>query len=282
MKWIIFGLLVPAMAWAEVQPPVSLRLDPSGIQTIAIHPGMDTLLMFPEPVTLIAGNGLTGGEGQGIVHFEQAEDPRLILLRQIQPNQPVLMHVVMATEGYSFRLIGSENPATIIRFIKADEPAPAAVIPEAEVRKELPPVSAERQEQLLKLALGEAVLKARLPSEYQDFRSVPVDAVSELDGLQIRLLRAARFDREDAVVLITEIRDAQGGTLDLAGKEWLIQVGEKRVYRPTHFGIQGDPVQGKLTAAFILIGDGRGSPLHLSPENRFAVTYRQANQPPTP
>jgi hypothetical protein len=282
MKWILITLILPAMVRADPVPPATRQLGPSEIQTVPIHFGMDTLLMFPEPVTLIAGKGLTSGEGQGAVHFQQAENPQWILLRQIQPGIPVLMHVVMGAEGYSFRLVGSDRPASIIRYVKEAQATPAAAIPEAELRHQPSPVGRERQAQLLKLALGEPVLRAKLPEEYSGYRSVASDVTSEIAGLQIRVARVARFNEEDAVAVIADVRSEDGGRVDLASSDWRIQVGENRVYRPNHSAVHGDPDKGRVILAFLLIGDGNGRPLHLSPENRFAITPRQPNPPQTP
>lgn len=283
MKWMLLVLLYPPAVWAEAEPPSVRHLDPSTVHEVAIGSTTDTLLMFPEPVTLIAGKGLTGGEGQGAVQFQQAEDPKLILLRQIRPELPVLMHVVLGEEGYSFRLVKSDKPASILRYVRKDDLVPAAsVIPETEIRKETAPVSKERQAQLLELALGEAALRAKIPDEYTGYRSVAANVKTEEAGFRFNVFRVGRFAQEDAIVVIADVLKTGNSGVDLRSRTPWMRVGDTRFFQPNELKVQQHPDRGRFTAAFLLIGDGKGRPLHLSPDNRFAVTIRQINDPQKP
>ncbi|MBK1884414.1 hypothetical protein JIN85_18500 [Luteolibacter pohnpeiensis] len=277
MKFITLGVFIPTLVFAEVEPPTTWQLNPSKVLTIPIHTEMDTLLMFPQPVTLIAGKGLTQGDGIGIVQYQQAQDARIILLRQIKQEPPVLMHVVMGTEGYSFQLVGSSQPASIIHFKSGEQTAPAVEIPEADARGASGHVDEERQAQLVRLFLGEAVLKAKIPEEYQGYRSVQSNVSTRTGNIEIRVSRVGRFDREDAIVLLAEIRGLSENNPYLSEKGLKITLAENRSYQPNYVKISKDDSSdsGVMKLTLLLIGDGKGSSLHLSPENRFGVTLDQ-------
>ncbi len=281
MKWSALLLSLALLAHGEVMSPGVVRLDPSRIGTIPIHTEVDTLLMFPEAVTLIAGKGMTDGKEPGAVFFQQAENPSLLLLRLLQPDTPVLMHLVMGSEGFSFRLVGSENPASIIRFHTDDGTVPAIEIPEDEVRKQKSEMSWERREQLLQLAIGEQVLRPKIPDEYKDFQSRTSESQTVVNGLQIITTKIARFNSENAIVLLADLENHGKTPLELAPELIGIRVGDSRVFSPSHLQWTERQVQpgAKSQLAVLLLGDGRGKSLPISIENQFSVILRSDSNP---
>jgi hypothetical protein len=102
---------------AEPLPPLALKLNSEIIQPLGLHPKVDLLLVFPEEVTLILGQGLTTGDAPGQVQFQQGDkNPKLVTLRQLDPKADVIMQVVLKEQVFVFRLQPSERPPTSIRF----------------------------------------------------------------------------------------------------------------------------------------------------------------------
>jgi len=106
MKTIIFYLLLISSLAAKPLAPYTLPLSKEKIQSIPLHRGVDTVLIFPEEVESILGNGLTSAtEMQGSVAYQQGQaNPKAIVLRHLDSTSKVLMTVMIGDAAYVFRL----------------------------------------------------------------------------------------------------------------------------------------------------------------------------------
>ena len=95
-KLIVILLLLPLQA--EPLKPMAMKLNADVIQKIPIHSQVQTLLLFPEPVTLVLGEGLSDGKTQGKVQAQLAEDKRVLIVRSIEAQSEVLMQVMVGEE----------------------------------------------------------------------------------------------------------------------------------------------------------------------------------------
>lgn len=263
---------VPAL---EPQPPVDRVLDGNAIQPIAIHTGVDTLLVFPDDVSLVLGKGLTKGEHPGAIHCQQAEDKKLVVLRQLEEGSTVVMQIVMKGEAYAFRLQGSDKPATIIRFHRPGEgKVPKAIeVPEQEALARHKSVGRERQLELLRLAGSSYLLKSRIPGEYKDFQSKGISFSSSTGGLTIETTRVARFASEDATVVFGRIRNNTGKPASLGKLVARVRIGKVLFCPASVFRVkQVELAPGKETTfGAVVIGDGKGNPLHPGLDNIFSL-----------
>ena len=83
---------------------MTVKLNSDEIVKIPIHSRVQTLLLFPEQVTLLIGEGITDGQSEGKVQAQLAEDKRVVVLRSLMPDSTALMQVTVGTEAYAFRL----------------------------------------------------------------------------------------------------------------------------------------------------------------------------------
>lgn len=267
-KLIVILLLLPLQA--EPLKPMAMKLNADVIQKIPIHSQVQTLLLFPEPVTLVLGEGLSDGKTQGKVQAQLAEDKRVLIVRSIEAQSEVLMQVMVGEEAYAFRLQYDEQPASIIRFggakalpkakeVSADQAREGAVFP-----------SEARQRQLLRLAKQANVLQSQLPDEYEGYQAKNFETSSWGKSVSCTLQHVARFPKDHALVvfgMVTNLGE-QPITEGLLG----LQVGKARLYPLPFSGV----IKAGETYRFatLLLGDGAGNPLHLSLENDFKLIFK--------
>lgn len=277
MKPILLFLFVCGLSQAEPQKPADRILDPNATMPVAIHPFATTLLVFPEPVTLIVGAGLSDGSTPGDVHYQHAKNPKQLVLRQLTAGSTVLMQVAMGEQTYAFELSTGENPDNIIRFHQNPVLGPAVELDEEQVRQQMLDVPEERQFQLTRLVEGESVLRPTLAAAYEDYFSTKVSHTSESHGLQVTIHRVARFAQEDAIILVARIENLSSKTIDLTHWQASILVGEQQIaFAPTNLAPSQHiiPPGQQIDCSIVLVGDGRGQRLHLDPrKNRFLLTF---------
>ena len=112
----MFEMLSLLPLHAEPLKPMTMKLNSDEIMKIPLHSRVQTLLLFPEPVTLLIGEGVTDGQSEGKVQAQLAEDKRVVVLRSLEPDSTALMQVMVGTEAYAFRLYHDDQSASIIRF----------------------------------------------------------------------------------------------------------------------------------------------------------------------
>lgn len=270
---IILLILYSNILMSSPRPPMEIILDRNAIHPIPVHTGVDTLLIFPDEVTLLLGHGLTKGEHPGKVHCQQAENKKLVVLRQLEKDGTVLMQVVMGGKAFVFRLEGSDKPASVIRFHLPGQGPPAAEIAANDAGKAKHRLTGERLNELIRLAGEAAFLKSRLPNEYKGFVARRVSMSSSIaEDVTANITGLARFRVEDTLVVLGEIHNTGEKDIRLASKLFL-RVGDKRLYPLSTVKFSSPVIKPGEKVGFkaALVGNGRDRPLHLSLDNRFAI-----------
>jgi len=267
-KLLLLFLLLPLQA--EPLKPMTMKLNPDEIKEVPIHSQVQTLLLFPEPVTLVLGEGISDGKTQGKVQAQLAEDKRVLVLRSIEPQSEVLMQVMVGEEAYAFRLQYDERPASIVRFRGAKALPKAKEVSADQARESAIFPSEARQRQLLRLAKQASVLQSQLPDEYEGYQAKNLEVNTWSESVSCTLQHVARFPKDHALVvfgMVTNLGDEPitKGSLGL-------QVGRARRY-PLPFSGAIKPGE-TYKFATLLLGDGAGNPLHLSLENDFQLTFK--------
>lgn len=258
---------------AEPLKPMTMKLNSVEIVKIPIHSRVQTLLLFPEPVTLLIGEGITDGQSEGKVQAQLAEDKRVVVLRSLGPDTTALMQVMVGTEAYAFRLQYDEQPASIIRFGGGQGFPKAKEVSVEQAQKNFAFPSHSRQHQLIRLAKQANVLKTQLPDEYHGFQSRDFNEVAWGSGVSCTLKHLARFPRDHSMVIFATVTNLSGQPV---GKGSLsLRVGGERSYPLPFSGPKSGPLKhgGSYSFATLLLGDGSGNPLHLSLENDFELTF---------
>lgn len=271
---VMLGLVLPLLA--SPRAPYTLILDPTEIQTIPIHHDLDTLLIFPEEVTTIIGKGLTSGQSPtGTVLYKQGEkNKKTITLRHLDNESTVVMTIMIKDDAFVFRIVPSLEPASVIYLRKSADSYPKArkVTPQETLLNQRP-LSEARKSELLRLSKEAHLLKPQAPQFYAGFSEKTVALTSTHGGLTATLTRLTRFADEDAFLFFGTIRNDGSTSVDLAGRNILLQVGKMRLFRPNKFRSDQRiiPPKSSVKIEGLLIGDGKGSPLHLSLENQFRL-----------
>lgn len=271
-KLLLMLLLLPLQA--EPLKPMTMKLNPDEIKKIPIHSQVQTLLLFPEPVTLVLGEGISDGKTQGKVQAQLAEDKRVLVLRSIEPQSEVLMQVMVGEEAYAFRLQYDERPASIVRFGGAKALPKAKEVSEEQAREEAAFPSNARQRQLVRLARQANVLKSQLPDEYEDYQARDFNTVSWGANFSCSLSHIARFPKDQAMVVFGTIVNL--GNEPLTTDSLRLKVGAIRDYPLPFSKPQPRSIRSGESLKFVtvLLGDGEGNPLHLSLDNDFQLTFK--------
>jgi hypothetical protein len=258
---------------AEPLKPMTMKLNSDEIVKIPLHSRVQTLLLFPEPVTLLIGEGVTDGQSEGKVQAQLAEDKRVVVLRSLEPDSTALMQVMVGTEAYAFRLYHDDQPASIIRFGGAQRFPKAKEISVEQAKKNFAFPLQARQRQLIRLAKQASVLKTQLPDEYQGYQARDFNEVTGESGVSCTLKHIARFPRDHAMVVFATITNLSGRPV---GKGSLsLKVAGERSYSLPFSGPKTAPLKhgGSYSFATLLLGDGSGNLLHLSLKNDFELIF---------
>ena len=275
-------LLLAQILSAEPQDPVFRKLSEKETMVIPIHTEVNTLLVFPEPVTQIFGAGLTDGQTPGLVQCQQPENSKLIVLQQLEPESEVLMQVVMADKAYAFRLTSSETPASVINFRDGERFTPAQTVPAEKAKPANNPLSPERLRDLIALTQKAAFLGPQLPTEYEGFESKAVSYRNSTGVLTTRVEAVARFQNEDALIFIGKVRNEGERTVLLSQCIGRMKVGSNNGqgdYGPNLLIAKSDSLAPGKEVSFqgILVGDGRGGAAHFSLKNQIELSLQTSN-----
>lgn len=276
MKPLILLLVFAGSGFAEPQAPYALPLDKDNITAIPLHNEVDTLLVFPIEVESISGKGLTSGAGStGTVLYQQGEkNKKTILLRHLDNQSTILLTVMLKDEAFVFRLEPSLEPASVIYLSKGNEPRKKVrkvTAEEALIKKR--PISEQRKLELIRLTKQSNFLKSQVPKLYSGYTEKLTSIALAKDSRLTTLSHIARFENEDALVFLGTLQNYGSRSINLAYHEAFLRAGEASPYPCSKLRAEKQVIAPGETVKFegLLIGDGRGSPLHLDLDNSFSL-----------
>lgn len=283
MKRLSLLLALVGSALAEPLPPYSLSLDRDKISSVPLHKEVDTLLIFPDEVESISGKGLTSGTGSmGMVLYKQGEkNKKTILLRHLDNQSAVLLTVMLGENAFVFRLEPSAKPASVIYLHKETQaPKLARKITPEEALVRGRPISEERKLELLRLTRDAHFLKERIPKLYSNYTESHLFHSRIYSNFSTAISLTALFETEDAFVFLGTIRNRSSKPVDMADYAAFLKVGKKRSFPCSKLRVERRIIAPGATVKYegLLLGDGKGSPLHLSLENSFGLHLKPALQ----
>lgn len=269
MKTIIFHLLLVGSLLAKPQAPYTLSLNKDKIQPIPLHQGVDTLLIFPEEVEAVLGNGLVSkAEMEGSVFYQQGQiNPRTVILHHLDAVSKVLMTVMIADTAYVFRLEPSTEPASVIYFLRPGAKPKGKKITRVEALLRNRPISKDRKSELLRLARESKFLKDKIPQEYKGYSEKEVSYFQSKDGLKTTLTHVSRFPGDKAIVLRGTILNQSNQTVNLQNYLGKIIVGKSRFISPAKLRTNKRILAPHQTAGFEALVIGQAFSL----ENEFKL-----------
>jgi len=273
MKTLFLFLMLTSYALGTPKVPYSMKLAKDKIQVIPLHTEIDTLLVFPEKVSTILGNGLTPNiETQGSIIYQQGKvNPKTIILRHLDGRSKVLMTVMLGDEAYAFRLEPHKDPASVIRLLKTEAIPQGKPISENEAILAARPISDARMEELFRLAKEAKILKPRIPKEYAGYSDKSVSFPSINNGLRTSVARVVKFDRDKALLFFGSIRNISDHPVRLASYTGTLKVGALRHLNPTCLRASKSVISPNETISFqgVILGTVHDTPLSL--ENTFRL-----------
>jgi hypothetical protein len=279
MKTIfLLGTLLIARAWA-VQPlePRSVGNTPQHTLSVAISTEMTTMLVFPQPISMIVGEGLTDGAAPGLVQYDHQKGAAVVVFRSLQTTKGIYCQIISGETVYFCHMSpeASRPDSVVTVAAPADNESVPAAVPVEEVFAQRLSIPSERMHQLIELARSASILKAKLPEEYVGYDSLLVSMPFAGDGYETRIERISRFSRDDSMVFFGTIKNLKSTPLELAGIE--VGVGDSRRMTPNSVTFTKQVLASGQSARFecILVGDGKNERLHLSLKNRFTIQLSQ-------
>ncbi len=245
-----------------------------------------TTIVFPEPITAIAGAGMliddgraaTDVEEKAILRFQVSHAPasNFILVRSLQAEAGARLTAIYKNEAYVFQL-QSVPTGSIASAILRDVPAPSAR------PVELPPAAVKFSPKigfsLLDRARAYPLLVDALPRAVEGVSLHAQDRVIEIAGLRIHVQEVYRFAREDALVFLVRLTNTSGGVLNLAPETFAVRVGDERYEQSIASGPEELTPGESADAEFAIVGTPDGLRNDLSADNAFTVLLQFGPRP---
>ncbi len=274
MKKMLLMIIASVSSAGAVEPlePRAVPSTPRQTLPVSLHPDITTMLVFPEPVSMIVGAGLTDGTTAGLIQFDHRRDSPVVTFRALQNDQPAFAQIISGERIYFCRLGIAERPDSVVTI---DAPKKAvADVPVEQVVSQRLIFAEERLRQLVELARSAAILRQVVPDEFKGYQSLlEVSTSNKTGSLETRVDQLHRFPESDSLVIFGTVTNRGSAPVEFQTAALSIRVGDSRVLRPNWIL----PTEKILKAGesvrveCVVAGDGKGNRLHLSIRNRFSL-----------
>lgn len=263
--------VIQALA-VEPLAPRTVPNAPKQTMSVALHPDLTTMLVFPEPISMIVGAGLTDGASPGLVQFDHRKSSSVVTFRPLQTTQTVFAQIISGETVYFCRLNPEAKPDSVVTIAV---PAGNQVIevPVEEVFSQRLALPEERLRQFVELARSAAVLRNSLPNEYENSQSLEVSMSKRVGVFETRIEKIHRFPKSDVLVFFGTITNKGNVPVSISSDRLRLIVGESRKMTP-NFVSPFNRIIGvgeSVRVECVLAGDGNGNRLHLSIRNNFTL-----------
>ncbi len=282
MKAFLFlsALLIFRASAVEPLEPRSVPNAPRQTLPVSLHPDLTTMLVFPEPISMIVGAGLTDGASPGLVQFDHRKGSAVVTFRPLQTAQGVFAQIIAGGTVYFCRFSPAVRPDSLVTITAPvggqSHEVPVEVV--VSQRLELPK---ERLLQYIELARSASVLSNALPNEYEGSQALEVSMVNRVGVFETRIEKIHRFPKSDVLVFFGTVTNKTNVPVAVSSDHLRLTVGESRKMIPNwtspinkNVGI-GESVRFEC----VLAGDGQGNRLHLSIRNRFTFDISAISTP---
>lgn len=278
MKPLLLSFIfLMSVVWAvEPLEPRSFPGSPHQTLPVSLHSEVTTMLVFPEPVSMIVGAGLTDGTSSGLVQFDHRRGSPVVTFRALQTNEPAFAQIISGEVVYFCRLKAEARPDSVVT-IAAPSTTQASELPVEDVVSQRLSLSEERLRQLVELSRSAAVLRQALPVEYDGYQSsLEVAASNRVGNFEMQIEQIHRFPKSDSLVFFGVIVNKGNVPLPIQASQIRIQVGE-RILCPNWVSSIAKNLNGGESARVecVIAGDGQGKRLYLSLRNRFSLNLVQ-------
>lgn len=266
------------------QPIREVTLDPR--QTVDLSVSREiTTVMFPGPLTAIAGADMLIDTGKAAVEIEEGTPVRFhvthapganfILLRSLQPEATGRLTAIYEGSAYvlNLRSVAGESVASAIFKRAAVQTAVKVDAPPEPVRF-TPRIGLS----LLDRARAYPVLVNALPRAVEGVSLSAQNRKVELPGLEIDVQEVYRFSKEDAVVFLLRLKNTGDATLDLVPSTFAARVANERFEQAIANGPRTLAPGESADAEFAIVGLSDGTRNDLSADNAFTILINASSR----
>ncbi len=280
--WRTVTFLLAAASALQAQPIRELVLDPRRAVDLPISREVTTLV-FPGPLTAVAGADLLIDDGKGSVEIEEnaalrfhvthAPGANFVLVQSLRPDAVGRLTLIYEGAAYVVELHSVEADAVASAIFSRNESPAARQVdgPPATVR-----FSPRIGLSLLDRARAFPVLARVLPETVAEVTHYAPQRTTTLPDLEIAVDEVYRFAREDAVVFLLRLRNTGDHPLALAPETFAARVGPERFTQSIANGpLHLDPGES-APAEFAVVGLPDGTRNDLSAQNAFTILINTA------
>lgn len=266
------------------QPIRDLALDPTQAVDLPVSREITTV-MFPGPITAVAGADMLIEGARGPVEIEEGASVRFhvthapgsnfILLRSLQPEAAGRLTAIYAGSAYVIQLrsVERDSVASLI-FKRANAQAAVRVDAPPEPVKFSPRVGLS----LLDRARAYPVLVKSLPKAVEGVTLRAQNRKIELPDLEITVEEVYRFSKEDAVVFLLRLKNTADSIIDLMPSTFAARVAQERFEQSIANGPRTLAPGESADAEFAIVGLPDGTRNDLSADNAFTILINNARR----
>jgi hypothetical protein len=272
-----FTLFLCTAALLAAQPIREIALDSTRPVDLPVSREITTV-MFPGPLTAVAGADMLIDTGKAAVEVEEgtlvrfhvthAPGSNFILLRSLQPEATGRLTAIYEGAVYVFTLrsVTTDSVASVI-FKNTREPTAVKIDAPPEPVRFTPRIGLS----LLDRARAYPVLVNALPRAVEGVTLRAQNRKVGLPGLEIDVQEVYRFAKEDAVVFLLRLKNTGDTTLDLVPSTFAARVANERFEQAIANGPRTLAPGESADAEFAIVGLPDGTRNDLSADNAFTI-----------
>lgn len=259
------------------QPIRDVALDPQQTTDLPVSREITTV-MFPGPITAVAGADMMIDGGKGVVEVEEGTPVRFhvthvsganfILVQSLQADATARLTAIYDGSAYVMQLrsVASDSVASVI-FKRAVVQSAARVDAPPEPVKFSPRIGLS----LLDRARAYPVLVRSLPKAVEGVTLRAQNRKVTLPDLEITVQEVYRFSKEDAVVFLLQLKNTTDSVVDLMPSSFAARVAQERFEQSIANGPRTLGPGESAEAEFAIVGLPDGTRNDLSADNAFTI-----------
>ena len=275
--WGHVGIFLAVASALSAQTIRNLALDAQQVVDLPVSREITTV-MFPEPLTAVAGadmlidNGREASEVEDGTpvrfHVTHAPGANFILVQSLQPEATGRLTAIFDGAAYviQLRTVAADSVASVI-FGKGQIAAAKRVDAPPEPVKFSPRIGLS----LLDRARAYPVLAKSLPKAVEGVTLRAQNRKITLPDMEITVQEVYRFSKEDAVVFLLRLHNTTDRTIDLAPSTFAARVAQERFEQSIANGPRSLEPGASADAEFAIVGLPDGNRNDLSADNAFTV-----------
>jgi hypothetical protein len=253
------------------------KLDPRQAVDLPVSREVTTV-MFPGPITAVAGADMLIEGGKAAVeveegtplrfHVSHAPGSNFILVRSLQPEAAARLTAIYEGSAYvlNLRAVAADSVASVI-FQPATQTTAIRVETPPEPVKFSPRVGLS----LLDRARAYPVLARSLPKAVEGVTLRAQNRTVTLPDVEVTVQEAYRFSKEDAVVFLLRLKNTTDRIIDLSPSTFAARVANEKFEQSIANGPRSLAPSESAEAEFAVVGMPDGTRNDLSADNAFTV-----------